>query len=74
MCAELHPFVRWNQTLLKSLFAPAMANEQVFLGVGPTELDDLAPELGGYSGLLQVVKAGPPWPACGKGGQEDLAG
>jgi hypothetical protein len=54
-------FVAWNAKLLSEFFSPARQGQFVVLSVGREELDDLAPELGGYQGLLQAVRGGPPW-------------
>lgn len=60
------PFVDWNAELLRNFFSPANAGERVFLAASREELDDIAPHLGGYNGLLAAVRRGPPWP-CGRG-------
>jgi hypothetical protein len=54
-------FVVWNAVLLRDFFSPTHANEEVTLSASKTELDDVAPELGGFEGLLQAVQQGPPW-------------
>jgi hypothetical protein len=55
------PFVAWNAALLRAYFSPANCGEHVLLATTRDALDDLAPELGGYEGLLKAVEQGPPW-------------
>lgn len=59
--AEIDPFVAWNAVLLRDFFSPTHAGEEVTLSVSRPELDDIAPELGGFDGLLDAVGQGPPW-------------
>lgn len=54
-------FVEWNTALLRHFFGPELRDCNVIVSVGPDEIDDIAPELGGYAGLLQAVHIGPPW-------------
>lgn len=69
--AELDEFVAWNALLLREFFSPAYADEEVTLSVSPPELDEIAPELGGFEGLLKAIRRGPPWSVPDR---ESLAG
>lgn len=59
--ARIHPFVAWNAALLREFFSPAQCSEPVVLAVGREELDDIAPDLGGFAGLIAAARMGPPW-------------
>lgn len=54
-------FVDWNTALLRHFFGPELRQSTVIMSVGPDDIDEIAPELGGYSGLLAVVDEGAPW-------------
>jgi hypothetical protein len=54
-------FGAWNAALLRDFFSPTQADEEVTFSLSRAELDDIAPELGGFEGLLQAVQHGPPW-------------
>ncbi len=60
-------FVAWNAKLLETFFPPNPRGDEVWLAVGSDELDDIAPELGGYAGLLKAVREGPSWPTLWNG-------
>jgi hypothetical protein len=57
----VNAFVEWNSVLLRAFFSPAHEHEDVVFAIGRDELNDIAPELGGYDGLLDTVRSGPPW-------------
>lgn len=65
--ASSHPFVRWNAKLLETFFPSGALAEDVWLALGPEELDQIAPELGGHPGLVDAVKDGPPWDTVWEG-------
>jgi hypothetical protein len=54
-------FVEWNTELLRHFFGPAWNQCSQVLSVGAEELDEIAPHLNGYEGLLQAVRTGAPW-------------
>jgi len=49
----------WNKKLLKHFFPISTINEHVRLNVDFELLDTLAPELGGHTGFIQAIQAGP---------------
>ena len=58
---QVDGFVSWNAALLRDFFSPTHHGEEVTLSASRPDLDDVAPELGGFEGLLQAVRDGPPW-------------
>lgn len=54
-------YLLWNLRLLEAFFSPASSHDEAWLQVSPTELDSLAPDLGGDEGFRKALARGAPW-------------
>lgn len=62
--AKLEPrdlFSAWNLKLLQAFFSPASRDDDVFLQTDAQALDEIGQDLGGDSGFVAAIKAGPGW-------------
>ena len=58
---SLNDYDEWNALLLKEYFGPANDGEQVWIQTTREELDDFGFRLGGTTGLIDAIRAGPSW-------------